>query len=128
METTLEYLVRKHSTLKNDYKMPDGNFVESCSIIALEVARRLLEEGKSPYIISFRDDTSSIKPRIYSERVTWGAHIVCCENDLAYDPMLGQPYPLKKYTYIAFGRKVHSHVMLTKEKTKQKLSELASEE
>jgi len=51
METAEEYLARKHVTLVNNYKTPGGWYCESCGLIAIKMARKLLREGQSPLIM-----------------------------------------------------------------------------
>src|SRR3989339_32184 len=83
----LEYLQSKHGTIINDYQTPDGNYGESCTLIAVDIAKMFLQEGKKPYIIMVRPEANkTLKPGMYNGRVSWGAHQVCCCDGKAYDP------------------------------------------
>ncbi|MCH8004405.1 MAG: hypothetical protein IH934_07300 [Nanoarchaeota archaeon] len=113
MESTLEFLTSKHATLINDYKTPDGRFNEGCGTIAKRVARRLLIEGKTPYIIEIQGRIKDIggnrerlTPIPYSGRISWGCHLVCCADGVAYNPMLGEPLPIEQYCQRAFEEDV----------------------
>lgn len=123
MESTLDYLVRKHETLRNDYATPDGEYSESCSIISAEVVKRLLAEGKNPVIMKVSDSVEEngfvmsrrLVPSIYEGRVTWGAHAVCCCDGLAYEPVLGMPIQIEEYCKLVFGKEMTMTVYIDSE-------------
>ena len=117
MEKTLEYLASKYVDLSDDYKIPDGKgYSESCSMIAFEVAKKLILDGeKWPVIAIFGKQTingpwvgfEDLKPLRYKERVTWAVHIVCVYNNKVYDPMVSEfPVPVKEYPMKAFGKEI----------------------
>ncbi|MBL7100765.1 MAG: hypothetical protein ISS23_02300 [Nanoarchaeota archaeon] len=120
MESALEYMARKHVTLINDYRTPCGNYSESCGIIAIELAERLLSEGKEPYIMKVAEDVFSsgfitckvLKPLTYEGRIRWGAHQVCCWDGKVYDPILDKPVSLKDYFKLVFGEEVEISVLI----------------
>ena len=109
MKLALDFMRQKHETLINDYRIPDGMFRESCGMIACEMAEKFLLEGYSPHIRIIRGVANeignrlSLTPKIYDNRITWGAHQVCCIGENAYDPMLGSPVKLMDYLSEAFG-------------------------
>jgi hypothetical protein len=86
------YLKKLHETIINDYHAPDGKYSESCGLIALDVAKLFLQSGKRPYIMKVSEDvregsivrTKRLSPQAYGGRVHWGAHQVCCCDDMAY--------------------------------------------
>lgn len=101
---TAKYLQEKFSDLENDYKTPDGNNAQSCSLIALEVASILKKEGRVPQIVTITGmkvdsvNTETLYPKRYEGRVGWGGHVVCQCDGLIYDPMVG--IPMDKDTYL----------------------------
>ena len=102
METTLDYLKRKYNSLKDNYSSEDKIGKDSCLLIALEVAKRLLPEGKNPYLLfieadEIRSENGYLHPKQYFGRVEWGGHIVCCEDNMIYDPIVGKPLIIQDY-------------------------------
>ena len=94
----LEYLRRKHQTLRNDYHTPDGIYYESCTELACDVAKLSLKEGIKPSLLSVRGETlpdgvntKTLVPKLFEGRVTWGGHVVCAKGDIILDPMVGNP-------------------------------------
>ena len=123
MESTLEYLANMYPVLGNDYRTPDGKHSNSCCHIAVEIAKRLIFEGKSPYIIGIEGEELGngnrevIVPKRYNGRIEWGAHQVCCEGILAYDPMVdSKPVLLLDYCEIAFKDKSDFEILVPSEK------------
>ena len=121
----LGYLSEKSKTLLNDYRTPDGNYSKSCSLIAVDIAKMLLEEGKRPEIVSItgkRIDNPNIivheplKPVQYEGRVSWGGHTVCVCDGLVYDPMIGRPLPIEEYAHKAFGADVEMSTVVPENK------------
>lgn len=109
------YLAKKNKTLMNDYRTPDGKYAEHCGLIAVDIAKMLLQEGKRPSLVSIRGkrvanpDIVANEPLIpvqYGGRVQWGGHIVCVCEGVVYDPMIGEPLPLATYAQEAFGADV----------------------
>lgn len=126
METIPDYLARKHRTLINDYKGSDSQHSESCGSIAIEIAQRLLAEGKMPYIARIRGkvldgigNREGLVPRIYEGRVEWGAHQLACANNTAYDPMLGKSVSIDDYCSIAFEGEVEMDILVPPDRIKE---------
>jgi len=123
MTTSLEYMNNLYPALSKDYKTEDGKYNESCYCIAINIAKRLLDEGKSPYIIKIygklKDGVNreAIIPKPFNGRVIWGAHQICCENNLAYDPMISpEPVSLDDYFKIAFEGNVEKKISMPQER------------
>jgi len=126
MELTLEYMADLHKTLINDYRTPDGNHSESCGCIAVDIAKRLLAEGKVPYIAKIQGklidkmNRQPIVPKPFDRRVSWGAHQVCCENGLAYDPMISsEPVSIGNYCERAFEGEVEMDTLVTQDQIRE---------
>jgi len=126
MNSSLEYMANLHPTLANDYRTPDGQYSESCGLIAVDIAERLLAEDKSPYIARVQGklvdsiNRNSIAPKPFEGRISWGAHQVCCENGLAYDPMVDtKPVAIDDYLGIAFEGEVEMDVLVAQDKIKE---------
>ncbi|MDO8516885.1 MAG: hypothetical protein Q7S33_02060 [Nanoarchaeota archaeon] len=123
MESILEYMASKHQTLANDYKTPDGNYSESCGLIAIHIAKILSNEGKKPSILVVEGrlidkfNRETITPRLYQGRIKWGAHQVCYSNGLVYDPMVeDKPVAIDDYCQEAFSGKVEMNVLVPQER------------
>lgn len=125
----LEYLVEKHKDLIKNYPASlvdsdDPNQFSDTEIpiknpnfsldLAIEVARRLLNDGKIPYIVAFIEENNQedaetyrhFSPLLYQNQVVWWCHHVCCSGDMTYDPFLGKPIPIEQYSEFAFGEKI----------------------
>ena len=119
MNQALEYMANLHSTLANDYKTSDGNHGENCTHIALDIAERLLAEGKAPYVAGIQGklidsiNRDEIFPKLFEGRISWGKHQVCCDNGLAYDPMIAsEPVAIDDYCKMAFEGEVEMDVLI----------------
>ena len=116
MESSIEYLLRKHKTLVNGYRTPNGKRMEICQALAVEVGERLLAEGKAPEIRRLNADyakntpasSHGLIPVMFKNkwREGWISHQVCCEGGLVYDPLLGKPVEIKDYSMLMFGRDI----------------------
>lgn len=123
MEKSLEYLTKNHERLSKDYRMPDGIHSDACIIIACDIADELIKEGKNPHILRFVGkpidaiyNRKSISPKLSSAKLSWGCHLVCCLDNLAYDPMVdSKPIPLEEYPKRAFYEEVDIEVAVPKE-------------
>ena len=109
----LSYLSDKHETLKNDYRTPDNEYSESCSIITCDVAEILINKGANPEIGSITGEVldsignrSSLVPRTYQGRIRWGGHMICVNEGIAYDPMIEKPIKLEEYLKTVFESEV----------------------
>jgi len=109
MNSTLDYLAEKHSTLINGYRTLDGKNSESCGLIALEISQRLLEEGKYPHLKSV-SDKEYLVPLMFKGNVKWGLHVFCCEHDIVYDPILDKPTHINNYLKLVFGKRLSVRV------------------
>ncbi|MBT4376862.1 hypothetical protein HOD29_05815 [archaeon] len=97
MKTSLGYMLAMNFAMKERYPF-------ACSIIAVEMGRRLKDEGHSPQLIGIhgfeKDGTNSyeiMEPIKYGGKVKWHAHYVSKVDNEVYDPMVGYPMDLKKY-------------------------------
>lgn len=127
MESVLEYMVNKHRTLTTNYKTPDNQYSESCGLIAIDIAKRLLEEGKIPCImqifgkiIDSEGNRKSIIPKQYDGKVIWGAHQICCAEGKAYDPMISQePVMITDYFQMTFIDDVDTKILINQEEIRK---------
>ncbi len=114
MTTAIEYLENKHKTIINDYCTPDGKYAESCSLIAIDIANLLLNEGKEhPQIFIIRGwpifenglkGRKTLEPILFNGRVKFGAHQFCICDGIVYGPLLKEPIGIKKYPNEVFGK------------------------
>jgi hypothetical protein len=119
-----EYMRNKHSTLINDYKTPEGNYVENCTLIAVDIAKMLLDSGERPELVRVQGPqitqggwvgNEPVIPKIYEGRVRWGAHVICVSNNIVYDPMIGEPKPLAEYINNTFIGPVETKTTVSKD-------------
>lgn len=117
-----EYLRKKHSTLINNYRTPDGKYSESCLLIAIDIAKLLIEAGRNPYIMIVQQNVrergyitlKELVPRLYRGRVTWFTHLVCCCDGYVYDPILRIPLGIEinDYCKIVFGKDIDMKIKI----------------
>lgn len=126
MKTALEYMADLHPSLANDYKTPNGQFSESCGAIAVNLAQKLLKEGKAPFIMEIHGkpideiNRELIIPKPYNGRIKWGAHQICCVDNLVYDPMISsKPVTLDEYFQTAFMDEIEMEVSMTRDRVKK---------
>jgi hypothetical protein len=126
MNSALEYMANLYPTLANDYRTPDGKHSESCGCIAVDIAKRLLAEDKVPYIARVQGkliDTinrHSITPKPFNGRISWGAHQVCCEDGLVYDPMVApKPVAIDDYCKMTFEGEVEMDVLVAQDRIRE---------
>jgi hypothetical protein len=114
-----EFLLLKHEELKNDYRTKDGRDRQGCVELAFDMARLLIAEGRSPYIVRFFGEdfvehgflqVRALAPQIYGGRIEFSTHTVTVSDDMVFDPMIGRPVPLSRYSQIAFGNDVRYKV------------------
>jgi hypothetical protein len=95
----------------------DVAYTGDCTHYAEEMARRLLEDGCSPWIGAIRDVVTLPDGRVYhapltllkyagSGGPTWNVHYVCCRGDEAFEPILGEPFAVDDLGERLFGRKL----------------------
>lgn len=113
----LTFFKAKHENLRHDYSDGSGEFVDSCALVAFEMAELLQAEGREPTILTVhgeRIDTTgnraSLSPIPFDGRVQWGAHVICESNGFVYDPMIQTPLPLNEYLSAAFSQNVEIEV------------------
>ena len=95
-------IIKKNSQSKilifgERYRIPDGK-------------KLCIENGKR---ISFNDDTNYyhdtiIKGELFPPSLnrSWSAHIVYCENEEIFDPIIGEPCQLKDFSNQLFGKEI----------------------
>lgn len=112
----MDYLSKKHQTLKNDYRTEDGKYSEHCGLISIEIAELLLQEGERPSLNFVRGNevkesglihNRPLLPKIYEGRVSWGVHIVCAVGNTILDPMVGKPMNAEDYRREVFTEQVN---------------------
>jgi hypothetical protein len=122
-----DYISKKHQTIVNDYKTPDGRYSEHCGLVALEVANLLIKDGYEPYIMKIgaivKENgfvcSKKLTPKIYEGRVSWGAHQVCSCGGLAFDPILDKPVSMKNYTKEVFGENIKTEILFSTKEIKE---------
>jgi hypothetical protein len=88
-----------------DHELPGD-----CLVEARKVAEALIADGKRPWIGRIRDQRGDFHGPLHPVRFTgWNApayttHYVCCADDLAYDPIIGEPVPVSDVAERLFGR------------------------
>jgi hypothetical protein len=120
MESVLDYLASEHQSI-----LDRGYRWRGCLSIAKEVAKRLITEGKTPYVRlvyeEVETDGGEIKPKALVPRLKgtsidpFYAHWVCCDDgdkENAYDPLLGYPVPVGDYCRALFGEDIQMRVDL----------------
>ena len=117
----MDLFTSKRERLKNDYRDASGEYSDSCTLVAVELAKLLIAEGGNPRILTIRGEQRedgnrvSLVPVPYEGRVTWGAHVVCELDGIVYDPMLESPLPIEDYVQTAFAQLVeiedHSQIL-----------------
>jgi hypothetical protein len=123
----LSYLQTKHQELRNDYKTPDGQYIRSCGLIAIDVARKVLSTGTKPQLIKLEGmllpgsniNTEWLIPIIYGGRVKWSAHIIACVGETTLDPMVGIPMLLEEYKSTVFQRPANAEVEIPVEEIEE---------
>ena len=106
METAVQYIGRIHEEFS---RHPDIIPIGFCELFSRRVAKRLVQEGKTPQFlwVGDRNEEGSIG-YIFSSlmypRSGMAGHSVCCTEGMAYDPLIGRPVPIESYCNEAFGR------------------------
>ena len=126
-KTVLDYLRNKHLTIINDYRTPDDRYSEYCGLIAIDIAKLLIEAGHQPYIAKVSEDiregssihSKTLAPITYEGRITWGAHQVCCCDGQAFDPILDAPIDIKNYTKAIFGEDIKMETLIPYEQIEE---------
>lgn len=94
--------------LASNYKS-DGGCRLACEYVAIQVAQRLLRHNLSPRFDELRpvtDISASSHPRliplVFEGRVDWAWHVICCIDDVVYDPVARRPVIYENYQQIMF--------------------------
>lgn len=109
MSELSDFWQEKRQQLAEDYRDASGEYVQHCGLLAVDLARLLQSEGKSPSVFSLRgisdneNETKTLVPLPYEGRVRWGGHVVCVAEGLVYDPILKEPESWETYPQKAFG-------------------------
>jgi hypothetical protein len=116
------FLATKARTLSHDYRNEHGQ-LEHCGLLAMDVARLILQEGGHPSMYSIRGSVidsvgnrKSLTPKQYNGSIIWGGHTVCENQGLIYDPMVGRPVPLSQYLEETFTEPVTGEVSIPSNK------------
>lgn len=105
MNSVLEYMARKHVTLRHEYRAPNGVYNESCGVIAAEIANLLIKNNHDLSIVIITPLYGKLCPQIF-ETVGWDNHMVCTLNDLVFDPVFEKPSKKQFYLDMMFQEKV----------------------
>jgi hypothetical protein len=107
MTTAADYL------RETSLRMRDG-YVDDCVRHASVLAKRLLDEGRKPWISIIRWIEQHGETRFHGPLIplrftgrnppTWNTHYVCCCDGEAWDPLVGEPIAIETYTMTAFGK------------------------
>lgn len=125
-DSVLQCFNEINMVIAEDYISPEGGDA-SCKEIANEIARKLLAEEKKPFIMEvakFVNRNSgaveeSMFPLKYEDKeVSWGTHIVCCCDELVFDPILEKPVSINDYTRNVFGEDIEMRVVVSEEEMK----------
>ncbi len=124
-----KYLQNKHKTIINNYRTPDNKHMESCSYIAFSIAKLLIEAWKHPYIISIKKDLEDwwfdeLYPLMYNKKVLRYTHIVCCCDDMIYDPILNDLVKKNQYCTIVFWENLPMEITHNPEEIKDIISKI----
>lgn len=124
----VDLMQRLHGYLVNDYLDETGEHSHSCTVIAFDIAKVLIDHGLDPDILSIRGEVTdevgnrgAIQPKIYDGRISWGAHVVCRYAGKIYDPMLGEPMNEESYLLGTFDRPVEATIAMDTDTIKERL-------
>lgn len=122
-DSVLQCFNEINAVIAEDYVSSEGG-VESCTEVAIRIARKLLAEGKKPFIMEIvkifnrnsGEATGSMFPLKYKDKkISWGTHIVCCCDGTVFDPILEKPVSIGDYTKDAFGEDIEMQIVVSKE-------------
>ena len=118
-ESSLEYL-KNESTEFTQENLDSENIKTRSSEIALNTAKRLISEGKKPYLSLIRGKEAEgvgyremLKSNILKDINFWQMYIVCCCEGTVYDPQLGRPLSIDHYMNDVFKNEID--MMLAKD-------------
>jgi hypothetical protein len=112
------FLVKSHRQTLAAYQILKGKPRTFCSVVAIEVAKRLLAEGKKPKLLwisqpRYESDDSCwyyLTPRLFDGEFTWACHIVCAVGGVVYDPLIGTPLRIETYLQRTFIESLEAEV------------------
>jgi hypothetical protein len=117
---TNAYLREVFATIGDGYR--DNCVVHACRLVEL-----LLTDGERPWIGRVRDVTQEgdqvmhgplIPVRLLGRRSpTWTTHYVACAGGRVYDPLVGEPIEVERFTAMVFGRELTVETFLDAEAT-----------
>ena len=99
----MKYLQERSAQL--EHELPGD-----CLDEAIRIAELLLAEGKRPWIGRIRDRSGDFSGVLYPWRFegrnapSYTTHYVCCEGELAYDPIAGEPVHVGEIAERVFRR------------------------
>ena len=118
-ESSLEYLKNESPEFTQE-NLDSENIKTRSSEIALNTAKRLISEGKKPYISLIRGKEAEgvgyreiLKSNILKDINFWQMYIVCCCEGTVYDPQLGRPLSIDHYMNDVFKNEID--MMLAKD-------------
>ena len=106
MSKVLELFDKKHAQLRDGYRDESGDFSDSSTLVALDIAEVLKNAGEDPSIVVIRGTQDLTNPYILRREtlqikecggLEWGAHVVCVSSGFVYDPILNTPMPFDSY-------------------------------
>lgn len=116
------FLASKAPRLANQYSDENGQ-LEHCGLLAIDIARLILEEGGHPNLYAIRGQVvdsvgnrKTLIPKQYHGKITWGGHIICENQGLVYDPMIGRTIPLPQYLEETFTEPVTGEISVPSDK------------
>ncbi|MDI6720944.1 MAG: hypothetical protein QMD85_01035 [Candidatus Aenigmarchaeota archaeon] len=126
MESSMECFNRIHGMLADDY-LKTRSYHGFCRLVAARMSESLLDEGKDPYIAKFSGNmhengtvrSETLVPLPYEGNASWTEHFVCCADEMAYDPIISMPVPLKHYSTMLFGEDVQMTVDVPQNKIQE---------
>jgi len=109
-----DYLESQHSLLIS------GEYW-NCLTAAKIIARRLLAEGRRPWIARLRKTELRgdavfhvpLTPPALKLLRTWNTHYVCCCDEVAYEPVVGGKVPLESYSADVFEQEIDLEVFVS---------------
>src|SRR5665213_198591 len=92
-----------------------GVYPFSCGVVAFDIAKILLGDDLRPTIVGLEGppinsvgDRRRIVPKVFNGTVGWGSHLVCVHEELALDPIIGEPMDFATYLEEAFTERPES--------------------
>ena len=98
MQELMDFIAKKNSHLKFDYRSEYGKDPENCTEIACKIKKMLTTYGINSKIIRFSNSGQMIFPSIFGGRVCLAYHDACLDDDnKVYDPIISYPISLPSY-------------------------------